>query len=112
MHVVEDQNMIGNMPMNDQEMKFLIKKIDDICTKVHKKIKSEIKDNFSEQWLTNHGPQILLATLTSLCSRVIHDFVSFVAEEHLQEAAYEDLSSKISDTMIKTYKQLKKQEMH
>ena len=96
--------------MTKDEQEFLTKQINVICTKLHKKIKHEIVDNFSEKWLQNHGIQILMAILASLSARVLHDFVDAVLDGDKDEV-YLELASKISESMILAHTQLRKEEM-
>lgn len=98
--------------MNKTEASLMIKEIDKICEKQCKKIKEQILHGFSEKYLGNFGPQILLSTLASLCARVLHEFVDAMFEENIRDQMYAVFAKQISESMIKAHNELKKQEIH
>jgi len=97
--------------MAEEEITKLVKKINSICDRLHKKTKKEMAENFSTEWLSNHGLQILLSILSSYSSRVIHEYIDVCVKEEFQEEAFNDLAPRISDAIIEAHKKLRLQEM-
>ena len=98
--------------MNNTEFNHIITRIEKIRLTLDKKLKKELASKFSDQYLTDFGPQILMSILASLCSSSVHDFVDICIKEEERDKVFKDIVNKLNDSILKAHNELRIKEMH